>query len=763
MEAPSPSNPSGAPFGPSGAARAREVELILSQLDTLPTLSPIATRLLAISSSEDYKIDEVSRLIEADPSLTARILGLCRRADRGLGDRITTVRRAIVMLGIEAVRGAVLSVSVYELMDRTAHERDDGSAEGRPFDREGFWRHAIGVASAAELIAQTRPIKGAKPEDAFVAGLLHDLGKMILDVVLPRAYGRVIDLAERRRSNAAPVEREIVGLDHHSAGRRVAAHWNLPEALRDVMWLHSQPPEAIPDTPHRPLVALVSLAKIVCREMHIGWSGDFAPTPTIEQACAMYGYNAARVNDTLPRLHAAVAERCKVLGLGEETSPVLLLRSIFAANQGLARLNAALEQRTALADRTREELDAVQAFLARGRQSSIAATIAEVARSATDILGAFSSLIVYSPEPGAPWELHRLSEGTLAHDLAPEPAFAPELADLLATGHDFKACALVRAWLGKRKDAAARGGVSIPILAPGESAGAWAVLLCHGGASGEGEKAIPPALREAWRSALASASTYEYVQHLGEKLVEANRGLAAAQARLTETASMARLGEMTAGAAHEMNNPLTIISGRAQLLAVRLANTPDASSAEAIVHASSQLSDLITSLNLLANPPEPKPAPTPIDELLREAARRAEERTSIAARVRIECAFDPGSTVVVDREMLIQALCELISNALEAGGTEIVRVCAEEQPRDSRWIVSIHDRGTGMSSRALQHAFDPFFSEKPAGRKRGLGLTRARRLVELHGGEVQLRSTPGEGTEAVVSLPRMIQAMRHAA
>src|SRR4051812_2336980 len=183
---------------------AAQIEAILREVDSLPTLSTVATRLLRIASVEDADLDALVEIIETDPSLTARLLGLCRRADKGLGDRITTVRRAVVMLGLEAVQAAVLSVAVYEIMEGCAPEFDAGDEDTPPgsttleFDREGFWKHSIAVASASELIADGHLDLGVKPEEAFVAGLLHDLGKLVLDTILPRSYARVLGLAERR-------------------------------------------------------------------------------------------------------------------------------------------------------------------------------------------------------------------------------------------------------------------------------------------------------------------------------------------------------------------------------------------------------------------------------------------------------------------------------------------------------------------------------------------------------------------------------------
>src|SRR4051812_17660607 len=199
---PTSSNPGTAPTAPHtpgplagmptlDPARARQVELILERVETLPTLSPVAARLLSIGTVDEVLIGDVVKIIESDPALSTRILGLCRKADRGLGDRITTVKRAVLMLGIESVRSAALSVSVYDLMSkddesarkeldaRVASENGGDAADAQQtFDRKGFWKHSIAVACAAELIAAQHLKLRVLPEEAFLAGLLHDVGKL---------------------------------------------------------------------------------------------------------------------------------------------------------------------------------------------------------------------------------------------------------------------------------------------------------------------------------------------------------------------------------------------------------------------------------------------------------------------------------------------------------------------------------------------------------------------------------------------------------
>src|SRR5262245_25709212 len=107
--------------GESGIAAggAGQAELILRELDSLPTLAAAATRLLEITSADDADLGEVIRLIETDPAMTAKVLSLCSRAALGVAQPVTTVQRAVVMLGLEAVRAAVLSVQVVDWMKAT--------------------------------------------------------------------------------------------------------------------------------------------------------------------------------------------------------------------------------------------------------------------------------------------------------------------------------------------------------------------------------------------------------------------------------------------------------------------------------------------------------------------------------------------------------------------------------------------------------------------------------------------------------------------
>lgn len=809
------------------AAKARQIELVLESVESLPTLPPVAARLLTHGSADDIDLKGVVRIIESDPALATRILGMCRKADRGLGKRITTVRHAVVMLGVDAVRSAALSVSIYDLLGKQhPARREDGLQEETPaFDRAGLWRHTIAVACAAEQIAQANPNIRVAPDEAFLAGLLHNVGKLVLELVLPKAYDRTVRLAERRASDSAPIERTLIGVDHHTAGLRICTHWGLPEALARVAWLYGRPPKTLAHEPEAPLIGVVTLAKTICREMHMGWSGEFGPTASSARLCADMGLPASTITNLMVPLHAAVAERLAVLGLDEATTPKLMLESLTNANRQLGRLNSAMSERAAQAVSQAAVLESIAAFHvelrgARSLSEVASCVIASARRAMGD--GFFAMLM---QEPGdRQWQLLRFDErGRFASStLLDPPAGAKGMAISGFTDGTQLSVAMLGLlpWLGDElSDAADPRTLKLtPLIGAeghgdegggqrgGQGVGSYGGGLngAFGGAMQRGERGIregsgggagsggaggaggvmlvndrdwsqttiggvsarlgAQTLLSTWSAALASALDRERLRRQSEELANAARAIAEAQQRASHAEAMARLGEVAAGAAHEMNNPLAIISGRAQLLLTRLDQPKDRAAAHGIADAAMSLSELISSLHLMAEPVPVKPETAPLAGLLRKSVDRARDRVNTRRDAEIVVMNAPDM-IRTDPELFIAAVSEMVANAFEACPTGVVQVTVsrEQSGRESeqrgtrvgRLMVSVRDTGCGMSGKALHHAFDPFFSEKPAGRQRGLGLTRAQRIAEALDGEIVLDSIQGKGTTATMMVRPM--------
>jgi len=173
----------------------QRIELILRQLDTLPTLPAVAARLLQITADDSSSTQQVIDLVASDPALTAKIISQCTSADKGVRKDIITIEKAVMLLGFAASRNTVLSLKVFEVFqkDDAAVVRDaPEESEPEPFDRSGLWTHALAVGILAELIAKAHPGQAdLGAEHAFVCGLLHDIGKLALDQVLPRSYARL--------------------------------------------------------------------------------------------------------------------------------------------------------------------------------------------------------------------------------------------------------------------------------------------------------------------------------------------------------------------------------------------------------------------------------------------------------------------------------------------------------------------------------------------------------------------------------------------
>jgi len=351
----------------SDAAR---INLILSKVDSIPPLSNVAARLLNMTSARDADMGQVVKIIESDPAFSTTLLGLCRRSDKALGDRVTTVRRAILMLGFDTVKSAALSLSVYKLISerdeparraldsRLADDSPDDSGaiihQGPPaFDRPAFWKHSIAVACASELIADMHPRLKVLGAEAFLGGLLHGVGKLVMESVLPHAYDSVLRLAAQRCCNSATVEREMLGLDYLLVGHRAAEHWGLPPAVAAAALLHNAEPQTRSEGSgeHTAMVAIVSAAKVICRWLHLGWSGDFGPPARPERVWIDAKLDRTIVERTglgagrgfYERLYSAAADRFAVLDLTPQTAAGVMLESIERANACLTHVSARIE------------------------------------------------------------------------------------------------------------------------------------------------------------------------------------------------------------------------------------------------------------------------------------------------------------------------------------------------------------------------------------------------------------------------------------
>lgn len=745
-------------------APAMSADLVLAQLDTLPTLPAAAVRILELTADPDVPIESVIRVLRGDQALTARILAAVAAAPTGVRERITSLERAVPLLGLRTVRNLVLAATLFDRFGPKA----PGSGTHNGFDRAAFWKHSIAVACAARRLSAGGTPQAIAPEDAYLAGLLHDLGKVALDAVFPKAFARAVAMAEQSRGDLADCERDVLGIDHTVAGRRLADRWRLPHALCDVIWLHHLAPDAVPATVSQPqLVALVQIADTLAREHGIGHSGNFAFYDHSPGLAARVGLGEHELAAATALLPSDVAEQAQLLGLEDSGDPAARAALLQRANAELARTNLELtEENRRLATENRYLAAAValdSALTEWSDPARVATAAALVLRKALPALttavwhvrrnGGALDLATIAPRDSKPTTTTQRPPEALEHWLRSEcpgpfgtisPAPAP-LASLL-----------------QARTALAPDAVLYHLPFEPIHAGRGGVLLAMSPREHEQLAQELGALRAAVAviaAAFDRADEQVAAQRLSEDLAETNRRLQQTQTELLRSRSLAMIAEMAAGAGHELNGPLAVISGRAQMLA-RASDDPETHRIlKTISDKAHECSGIVTELMDFARPQPMQSEPVNLAALITEARDRWLRDSGLppsVVRVEDTARYGGGPPVVRgDAPQLHTVMRELLSNATDAiaeeGGLIVLTVHARD---DDTIELTVQDNGCGMSPSTLQRAFDPFFSHRRAGRRRGLGLPRAFRIVEAHGGRIWLESRVGEGTTARVRLPR---------
>jgi signal transduction histidine kinase len=287
--------------------------------------------------------------------------------------------------------------------------------------------------------------------------------------------------------------------------------------------------------------------------------------------------------------------------------------------------------------------------------------------------------------------------------------------------------------------------------------------VCIGGVvwgarTGEAQRLSPQvqellALATGWSLTLRTSQIREEARLLSEQLADANRRLHEAQNQILRSKTMITVGEMAAGAAHEMNNPLAVISGRSQLLASQLDEPKLKQAAKTISDQAHVLSSIITELMAFAKPVPPRVGECDLPELIDRALHEAKSISDPADRT-IEVTMTDIPPVMVDAKQVTAALTEVMLNAIQATADRgNVTIHSAYDAYSGQVALTVADDGCGMDEETLKRAFDPFFSSKPAGRRRGMGLAKALRWIESSGGTMRLESRVGKGTRGSILLP----------
>ena len=257
----------------------------MARLRTVPTLPKVMERVVSALEDPDVDFERVADLIEIDQALTSQILRLANSAFYSTAQgAVSRVSQALVVLGAVVSRSVLLSTTVLDI---------------RRVKLTGFWEHSLGCAVAAGALAKA--LGKGQPEEAAAAGLLHDLGKVILYKEMPDAFDTIAERATDEKRSFRDTERTVLGVDHGEIASWLVEKWRFPSCLAEPIAFHHQPARAMVAKDE---TAIVHVANALVRGIGYGSGGDPFVPPIDARAWERLGLTPALLDRALETFDA---------------------------------------------------------------------------------------------------------------------------------------------------------------------------------------------------------------------------------------------------------------------------------------------------------------------------------------------------------------------------------------------------------------------------------------------------------------------------
>jgi len=716
-------------------------------VDSLPTLPAVAIEAIRLMEGEPSNFESIAHLLKNDQVLVGRILHYANSSFIGARRKVSSIKQAIAVLGFRTLRSIILSVSIFESFSGKFASRKDALVN--------FWLHSIGVATTAEALAKRMGFP--EPDEAYVAGLMHDLAKLVIFIQQPEQFERLCQELELQGSGsegaALPLELEktILGTNHVEFGKVLAEQWAFPESLLRVMWLHHQPVVAAiaPDPSHLP--ALIRFADLLCVTHNVGTSYFLGAGPVYQEHCHfalenMVLHNRFSVSDIeaiMDDVHIQVQEVGKTLGFWDQE---VYQKLVGSANISLGSMSMKAEQNMV---ELRETNRVLSATCEMNRQLHAGLSIPETAKivlqSARRAFNVNRCLCLIRDEAEQLF-VGQLCDEDEFHEIE-VPMHLAEMKTYFSKRKvsDIEAEALARL---ERTAVDLQKGGELKDSALGMVSGSQ-FLATFFVADRQSSKAEDPILgelivdfqdamelqmdgievltRNFESLALAAGNAIERIlleQQLNvqtKDMAETSRKMEENQRQLFHSHRLATVGRLAAGAAHEINNPLTIISLNTQILSRAIQQDVDnedmAKRLKIISDQEERISKIIQELMGFARPSQPKFCQTSVNDIVGKVLKVIGDRVSMAKIEVINKLPQDLPLAMVDPLQIEQVFMNLFINANHAmpdGGN----ITIDGQLRSGFLEVTVADTGEGIEPKNVGKIFDPFFTTKKKGKER---------------------------------------------
>lgn len=687
----------------------------------LPAMPQILVRLIEHLQADDLGMTELAALISKDAGMTGKLLAVANSSAYQRHHRNANLEQSLVALGTDMIKTLVISDSVFQTFNNFPHS---GST-----DLRAFWKNSLSTAVIAKEAA--RAVEYPHLEEAYLAGLLHNVGRLALLATAPKEYA--FNFGARDDEDLCAVEQRTLQITHAEAGAWLIERWQLDSFLADAVLYHHEPSERL-ESAH-PLIRIVRLAHVL--------SSHADDEIMVREAAALCGIDEERAGQMLAGAARQVEKAAAHLGidlLGADDIPAPPAFAPPALDPVQQRLSEEVRNMVLVSE-------VGQSF---ARQQGESGLLEAMTRSAR-ILFDFANAVV-------------LLENPTGHALVGAPTQnsqrIAEFAVPLARGGAIAKSALERrpAFIGREPDPMRDVGtlglaeeqllrmlgtdnmVCVPLVAGARCLGvliggiaAWQVPACQ--------------RRERFMQSFGAQAATALENLLSE------RGHARRQ--LAHVADEYR--EASRRVVHEVNNPLSIIKNYLSVLDSKLARQEPVSTEMSILNEEiDRVGQLVSSLAEL-KPLDTGPRPTDVAKVVDEVQRLFRSTGFVPTAVDIAVTMHEEATRIEgDADVLKQILVNLVKNAIEALGTgggrvEIVNRGHVNRERQLYLELSVSDNGPGMSREVLAHLFSPVKSTKD-GAHHGLGLSIVHSLVKKLGGHIACRSGRN-GTAFEILLP----------
>jgi signal transduction histidine kinase len=694
---------------------AQRIKLSVYESDCLSAHPLCAVKCAEYLSAGSY--DNASLCLASDPAVALAVINLCKQKNISIDFKNLDFAILLKQLSKADLLGTILTLKVYDIRDSDILSLTNA-----------FIRHSSMRTFAAKLIAEKTGLSGTS--EVFAAALFADVGLFALAQLFTKSLLMLWQESKERKISLLSLEKEHLGITDNVLSRLLLQKWQFGDSIADTAWLYKTPANALTDKlPYGNILSIVRLAEMLCdpeyqHDYHSLIQWPFLTDSDINEIKEKNEAFAGQINKLLclenenpSQLYSETIKQIYFNQLtaqpyAEDRFTAFVRKFIKYANQPMQPVDIASVSAKIIAEIFSAKDVCVFAALPQQPQSILTAVIRD--------RGPISTSLIESPEGTSldnplPWLLKCAgiefdNEKTL---FIPIKIAEQTIGGIIFTGSLFD-------------------------NKPLEQIADFVAKIFSFVYRNEYEESIVQLAIDSIAQPQSQGST---VQQAPQQAPSKNV--------LAEIAA-----ELAAGAAHELNNPLAVISGRAQLLGQSETDETKKLILNQITEKAKEAHEIVGQLMNYAKPAPPQIRTVSPFIVINNALEKVNARyLSEPLDINLEN-IESLSDVEIDAEQVADAIAQIIYNALESyeSGNGPVQIAGKEQSGSVE--IYIKDSGCGMSNGTLQKATQPFFSDKPAGRQRGMGLSLADSFLKNNGCILKIESQPEKGTTVTINLPR---------